>query len=192
MERGKKPGTAWSIRRLALLSLSIIVLPLFFAVVLFDWYAVKQQLDVLQTARENTLSLYRDTFDEAVSQAEYFTATITTDQTNFEEIVFAKSKTEAYLVSQAIGYQCEAFLQTQEMLSAFFIYSQPFDYNRLIYSGDYLQSELSVLRETVKSAAAAGDRPGTWQEVPLGDRQVLLYLYVRLSLIHISEPTRPY
>ena len=67
MERGKKPGTAWSIRRLALLSLSIIVLPLFFEVVLFDWYAVKQQLDVLQTARENTLSLYQDTFDDAVS-----------------------------------------------------------------------------------------------------------------------------
>lgn len=192
LERGKKPGTAWSIRRLALLSLSIIVLPLFFTVVLFDWYAVKQQLDVLQTARENTLSLYRDAFDEAVNQAEYFTATITTDQTNFEEIVFAKSKTEAYLVSQAIGYQCEAFLQTQEMLSAFFIYSQPFDYNRLIYSGDYLQSELSVLRETVKSAAAAGDRPGTWQEVPLGDRQVLLYLYVRRGTVFAAliDPAR--
>ena len=58
LERGKKPGTAWSIRRLALLSLSIIVLPLFFAVVLFDWYAVKQQLDVLQTARgEHALPL---------------------------------------------------------------------------------------------------------------------------------------
>ena len=58
---------------------------------------------MLQTARENTLSLYRDAFDEAVSQAEYFTATITTAQTNFEQIVFSNSKTEASLVAQAIG-----------------------------------------------------------------------------------------
>ena len=99
MKNVENPRTVWSIRRLALLSLSIIVLPLFLAVVLFDWYAVKQQLGIMQTARENTLSIYQSAFDEAIHQAENFTATITSDQTDFEAVVFAKNKTEVYLTS---------------------------------------------------------------------------------------------
>ena len=192
MKNVENPRTVWSIRRLALLSLSIIVLPLFLAVVLFDWYAVKQQLGIMQTARENTLSIYQSAFDEAIHQAENFTATITSDQTDFEAVVFAKNKTEVYLTSQVIGNQCKAFLQTQEMLSAFFIYSQQFDYNRLIYSGHYLQADLAVLRETVKSSAEMGDRPSRWQEVTLGDRRVLFYLYVRRGTVFAAliDPAR--
>ena len=192
MKNVENPRTVWSIRRLALLSLSIIVLPLFLAVVLFDWYAVKQQLGIMQTARENTLSIYQSAFDEAIHQAENFTATITSDQTDFEAVVFAKNKTEVYLASQTIGNQCKAFLQTQEMLSAFFIYSQQFDYNRLIYSGHYLQADLAVLRETVKSSAEMGDRPSRWQEVTLGDRRVLFYLYVRRGTVFAAliDPAR--
>lgn len=192
MKNVKNTKAVWSIRRLAMLSLSIIGLPLFLAVILFDWYAVKQQFDVMQTARENTLSIYQNTFDEAVHQAEYFTMTITTAQTDFETVVYAKNKTEAYLASQVIGNQCKTFLQTQKMLSAFFIYSQQFDYNRLIYSGHYLQAELSVLRETVKSAAETGNQPSCWQEVLLGDRRVLLCTYVRRGTVFAAliDPAR--
>lgn len=192
MKNVNKPKTVWSIRRLALLSLSIIVLPLFLAVVLFDWYAVEQQLDVIHTARENTLSIYQSAFDEAIRQAVHFTAAITTDQTDFEAAVFAKSKTEVYLASQAIGRRCEAFLQTHEMLSAFFIYSKQFDYNRLTYTDHYLQTELTTLRETVKSAAEAGNQPSHWQEVTLGDKRVLFYICVRRGTVFAAliDPAR--
>lgn len=192
MKNIRKSRTVWSIRRLALLSLSIIVLPQFLAVVLFDWYAVEQQLGVMQTARQNTLSIYQSAFDETIGQAEHFAATVTTDQTDFETMVFAKNKTEVYLAAQVIDHQCEAFLQTHEMLSAFLIYSQPFDYNRLIYSGDYLQTELSILRETVKSAAAVGSPPSRWQEVSLGNRRALFYIYVRRGTVFAAlvDPAR--
>lgn len=188
----KTQRTVWSIRRLALLSLSIIVLPLFLAVVLFDWYAVEQQLGVMQTARENTLSIYQSAFDDAIHQAEHFTATITTDQTDFEAVVFAKSKTEVYLASQAIGRRCEAFLQTHDMLSAFFVYSKSFDYNRLIYTGQYLQTELTTLRETVKSAAETDNQSSHWQEVTLGDRRALFFIYVRRDTVFAAfiDPAR--
>ena len=51
---------------------------------------------------------------------------------------------------------------------------------------------MAVLRETVKSSAEMGDRPSRWQEVTLGDRRVLFYLYVRRGTVFAAliDPAR--
>lgn len=192
MKNSISKNKGWSIRRLSLFSLSIIVIPLFLTVLLFDWYAVGQQLKVMETAHKNTLSIYQNKFDEVIGQAEYFTATITAYQTNFEAVVFAKNKIDVYTTSNTISGQCTAFLQTHETLSAFFIYSQKFDYNRLVYNSHYPQFELTIIRNAVKEASMNGDDPGSWHEVNLPDRTVLLFIHVRWGTVFATlvDPAR--
>ena len=138
-----------SFRRAATLIMAVMVVPLFIAIVLFDSYTVAQQQSTLRSYRRGTLQLYQAQWDETLDVTEDFLMETLANDTEFSMVLYAGSKTEVHVASEKFDDNCRTLLRSQELLGAFFLYSQPYDYYRLIYTISYPQEDLALLRETV-------------------------------------------
>ena len=67
-----KKRKAVSFRGTAMLSLTVIVIPLFIAVIIFDSYTVFQEQASLRESRENTLRMYQIQWEETLEIVETF------------------------------------------------------------------------------------------------------------------------
>lgn len=172
-----------SFRNTAILTMSVIVLPLFIVVVLFDVYTIQQQKTAIRLSRRNTLSAYQQQFEDTLRITDDFLTDTVANSLDFASIIYADTKSEAYLASQALGLQCKIQLKAHELLGAFCTYSQAFDSYRITYSGSYPQADLAVLRSAVISAANAGHAASGWIPLPFSERTVLLYTYIRSNTV---------
>lgn len=172
-------GTQVSFRRAATLTMAVMVVPLFIAIVLFDSYTVAQQQSTLRSYRRGTLQLYQAQWDETLDVTEDFLMETLANDTEFSMVLYAGSKTEVHVASEKFDDNCRTLLRSQELLGAFFLYSQPHDYYRLIYTISYPQEDLALLRETVKASLAQGESVSRWFSVSLSDRTVLVFASVR-------------
>lgn len=172
----KKPS---SFCNTVLQTISVVVIPLFLVVALFDIYTIQQQRTILRLSHYGTLSAYQSQFDDTLRITKDFLSDATTNSLDFESIIYAKTKSEAYLAAQDIAAECRLYLKAYELLGGFCIYSRNFDSYMITYSGSYSLADQAVLREAVvsvseKKYAASGFIPLTFS-----DRTVLLYTYVR-------------
>ena len=172
-------GAQVSFRRAATLIMSVMVVPLFLAIVLFDSYTVAQQQSTLRSYRRGTLQLYRAQWDETLDVTEDFLMETLANDTEFSMVLYAGSKTEVHVASEKFDDNCRTLLRSQELLGAFFLYSQPYDYYRLIYTISYPQEDLALLREKVQAFLSQGESVSRWFSVPLSDRTVLVFASVR-------------
>lgn len=187
-----KSHNTTSFRNTAILTMSVIVLPLFIVVVLFDVYTVWQQKTAVHNSRYSTLSAYQAQFENTLRVTEDFLTDTVVNSMDFASIIYARTKTDAYVASQAVGVPCKVQLKANELLGSFCTYSKAFDYYRISYTGSYPQSDLAVLRAAVMAAAEAGSSAAGWIPLSFSDRTVLLNTYVRNQTVFAAmiDPAR--
>ena len=125
-----KKRKAVSFRGTAMLSLTVIVIPLFIAVIIFDSYTVFQEQASLRESRENTLRMYQIQWEETLEIVETFLSESIAMDSNFSAATFSDSLTNTHLAAYQLSEQCRTFLQAYDMVEAFFFYSRPYDYHR--------------------------------------------------------------
>lgn len=106
----------FSFRKMALLILGFIALPLIIAVILFDWYTVTRQQAAVQEAYRNTLSAYAALFEDTLDTAEQYVVDASVNDLDFQSIVYARSKTQAYLSAKNLADRSKLLLLDHEML----------------------------------------------------------------------------
>lgn len=178
MRRFSKIRQQVSFRKAATFSLAVIVVPLFVATILFDVNTFSQQQSTLRNFRQGTLELYRSQWEETLEVTEDFLMETAANDTEFSMVLYAKSKTNVHVASESFNAQCKTLLRSRELLGAFFLYSAPYDYYRLIYTSSYPQEDLLRLREAVTQSISYGQNISRWSTVKLSDRTVLLFTYV--------------
>lgn len=181
-----------SFRRIAMQVMSGIALPLFAVVILFDWYTVKNQQQAVRSAYRGTLSNYRGLLEDTLKVTEnYITATGANDM-DFQSILYARSKTEAYVASQAISRRCKSLLEAHELLGGFFTYTPAFDYYHPTYLDSYPRQDLDALRAALTAASVSGINTAKWEPLPLSDRTVFLYTFVSRGTVIAAmiDPSR--
>ena len=83
-----KKRKAVSFRGTAMLSLTVIVIPLFIAVIIFDSYTVFQEQASLRESRENTLRMYQIQWEETLEIVETFLSESIAMDSNFSAATF--------------------------------------------------------------------------------------------------------
>lgn len=173
-----KKRKAVSFRGTAMLSLTVIVIPLFIAVIIFDSYTVFQEQASLRESRENTLRMYQIQWEETLEIVETFLSESIAMDSNFSAATFSDSLTNTHLAAYQLSEQCRTFLQAYDMVEAFFFYSRPYDYHRLTYLDSYDLGDISHLWNVVETASLSNKTVAMWTKVELSDRTVQLFIYV--------------
>lgn len=174
-----KLGQITSFRNTALRSLSVIMIPLFVAVILFDWHTVQQQLADIRKSDHSTLSIYRTQLENTMQMTDDYLSDTIMNDLDCQAMIFSETELQAYISSQAIGNKSKILLKTHNVLGGFYTYSKPFDCYRITSTSSYPQADLKILRTAVVSAAENDYWASGWKTVDLSDRTVLLYIYVR-------------
>lgn len=164
----------FSFRKMALLILGFIALPLIIAVILFDWYTVTRQQAAVQEAYRNTLSAYAALFEDTLDTAEQYVVDASVNDLDFQSIVYARTKTQAYLSAKNLADRSKLLLLDHEMLGGFFIYSKRFDYHHSSCANAFAYRDAAVVREVLSAMEPAPYRATGWIPLALSDRTVLL------------------
>lgn len=173
------PGSkAFSFRSTAVWSMFIIVIPLFLSVTLLLVSVIHNQREAAKNSRLNTLAAYHSQVEETVELAEHFLQTTTVSNQDFQRIVYAGTKTEAYAASQILAKTLRPVMQANQLISGFYTYSADFDYFRPNNLKSYPSADAALIREAVVQATAKGSQPIQWVSLHLSDRTVLLAVSV--------------
>ena len=167
----------FSFRRAATFTLAVLVFPLFIVMILFNSYTIYQQQVTIRGSRVNTLRVYQTRWEETISMLEDYLADTVANNADFSDMVYARTKVRDYLASLRLDSHTRTLLRAYELLGAFFLYADSFDYYRLIYTDSYPLEDLDVLRWKVIGAAEEDTADSRWEWVELSDRTVLLYTY---------------
>ena len=167
----------FSFRRAATFTLAVLVVPLFIVMILFNSYTIYQQQVTIRGSRVNTLRVYQTRWEETISMLEDYLADTVANNADFSDMVYASTKVRAYLASLRLDSHTRTLLRAYELLGAFFLYADSFDYYRLIYTDSYPLEDLDVLRWKVIESAQEDTTVSRWEWVELSDRTVLLYTY---------------
>lgn len=178
-------------RKAATLTLAMVVIPLFVAVLLFDTYTVRQQRETLRTGRLSTLQVYLAQWEDTIQVLEEFLNVTVANDTQFAEVIYSNTKTEAYIASRFFDYQSRTLLRSRELAGAFALYSQPQDLYRPVYDTTYPQDDLMVLRQAVMDAASRKEFSLQWETLAFSDRTVLLltYNYQQTAVAAMVDPS---
>lgn len=163
-----------SFRSTAMRTMFIIVVPLFAAITLFNIYTVRNQREIIRSSRLSTLSAYQSQIENTVQLAEAYLQNTAAVNLDFQSIVYAKTKTEAYSASEMVAKNLRPLLQANDLLGGFYTYSKAFDYYRPNNLVSYPSEDAAVIREAVVAAAGSGSTLSGWQPLLLSDRTVLL------------------
>lgn len=164
-----------SFRRTAVLIMSAVALPLFIVVMLFEWKTVQSHHASDSAAFNSTLSAYRNMVENSADTVQHYIVDTTANSTDFQMIVHANNKTEAYHASIEIEKQCRPLLQSHELLGGFYVYSPAFDYYYAIGTANYPHTDLDRIQAAVIEIAASKNIAACWMPLALSDRTVFLY-----------------
>lgn len=181
MEADKKTQHTKSFRRITLLSMSAIALPLFLIVILFEWNTVRSHQASVNAAFGSTLSAYGNMVDNSADTVQHYIVDTVANNIDFQMIVHAKNKTEAYLSAIQIEKQCRPLLQAHELLGGFYVYASSFDYCHAVSMTNYPHIDRDKIQTAVIKAAAAENSDVQWAPLSLSDRTVFLYTYVKMG-----------
>ena len=170
----KSPSRHISFRKIVLLVMSIIVIPLFAAVSLFDIYTIKSQRDAAVHLRLNTLSAYQAQIEDTVQTAEAYLQSTVANNLDFQSIIYARTKTEAYAASELLAKNMHSLLQSNRILGGCYTYSMTFDHYRPNNIASYPGPDANIIRQSIIDAAGKENNVSEWQPIRLSDRTVLL------------------
>lgn len=166
-----------SFRRAATKTLAVVIIPLCLTVLLFDVYTVRQQQQAIRTGHLSTLQVYLAQWEDTVEVLESFLNSTVVNDSQFAEVVYSDTKTQAYVASRFFMYESRTLLRSRNLLGAFALYSQPHDLYLPTYELTYPQNDLDVLREAIKDATNQKKGFLLWKPLTFSDRTVLLLTY---------------
>lgn len=166
-----------SFRRAASFTLALLVIPLFIVVIVFNLFTIVQQRGTVQNSHIITLRVYQSQWDNTVSVLNDYLGDTVANDTDFAEVVYANSKTRAYVASLRYDAHNKTLLRVYNLIGAFFLYSKTYDYYRLIYLDSYPLDDLDILRYEVMNAVEQEKPASQWKWVKLSDRTVILFIY---------------
>lgn len=181
-----------SLRQTTLQILSAIALPLFIIIILFDWYTSKSQQQAILNTYKNTLSLYASMVDSSFQTAEEFVTTTAVNDIDFQSVIYAKSKTDAYLASKAVAEKYLTLIKADDILCGLLTYSSPFDCWYITCAASYPQKDFALIRNAIINATDPDYYSSGWQPLQLSDRTIFLYSITNhaTSITAIVDPTR--
>lgn len=163
-----------SFRKKAILTMSIIVIPLFAAISLFVVFTMRNQRSAVRSAQLGTLSAYQAQIENTVLTSESYLQNMVAGNIDFQSIVYSHTKTEAYVSSEAVAKSLHPVLRSNEILGGFYTYSSKFDYFRANNLTSYPMPDASLIRSAVVNAASGGSLLSGWNPIRLSDRTVLI------------------
>lgn len=166
-----------SFRKAASSTLAVLVVPLFIVMILFNWYTIYQQQVTVRENRLSTLGVYQARWEDTLTMLDDYLADTVANDSDFSDFAYARTETGAFLASLRLDANARTLLRAYELLGAFFLYSNTFDYYRLIYTDSYPLEDLDLLRNLVIQAGKEDTISYTWEWVRLSDRTVLLFMY---------------
>ena len=192
MNRYRKTETILSFRKIALLVMSGIAIPLLIVILLFEWTTARNHRISIGTAYRSTLAAYRDVVEDSLTTAQNYIAETAANSIDFQLAVHAKNKTEFYLAANELEKQCRTLLQAHDLIGGFYIYSSAFDYCHTVNTANYPHKDLSTIQNAVRSAAALNSVTTGWIPLALSDRTVFLYTFTTRGsvLSTMADPTR--
>ena len=116
--------------------------------------------------------------EETVQLAGQYLQNTTVSNQNFQSIIYARTKTEAFAASHTLAETIRPLMQANRIISGFYTYSKPFDYYRPNNLESYPAADAAVIKEAVVSATEQGNQPMGWMFLTLSDRTVLLAVSV--------------
>mgnify|MGYP001110557999 CR=1 FL=1 len=192
MQPDKKRRHIKSFRRIALLSMSAVAIPLFIVAILFEWTTVQSHQASVNAAFRSTLSAYGNMVENSANTVQRYVVGTAVNSIDFQMIVHAKNKTEAYLSAIQIEKQCRPLLQAHELLGGFYVYTPSFDYCHVVSMTNYPHIDRDRIQTAVMETAATEKNATCWMPLPLSDRTVFLYTYVKKgnAISVILDPTQ--
>lgn len=174
MIKRKKLPCPSSFQKTARNAMLIIVVPLFLSVTLFGFFTLRNQRDALRASRQSTLAAYQSQIADTVDLAEFYLQNTLVNNSNFQGIVYARTKTEAYAASEMVAKSLRPVLQANQLIGGFYTYSKAFDYFRPINLNSYNTPDAARIKEAILVATEQGTQAVSWQPITLSDRTVLL------------------
>lgn len=141
-----------------------------------------------------TLSIYASAMDSSFQTAENFIASTAANDNDFQSVIYAKSKTEAYLASKIVSEKCLPLIKADDIFCGLLTYSAAFDCWYIIRTASYPQEDLTRIRNSVVTAADADYFSSGWQPLRLSDRTIYLYFITNhaTTAAAIVDPNRQY
>ena len=185
-----------SIRVNLRLAMSLLAVSLIVSVVLLNWYTIQEQTETIRTANRHTLSIYCEQMNTAMETTSTFLSDSAIIDSNFNGIVYAKTKTEAYASAVLLADKCRLISRSEELIGAFFILSEQWDFSYHVWaeesSSPYSYQDIAAVRSALARFAENGQNTFQWVPLRLSDRIVFLYArpYRQTVLAAMIDPTR--
>lgn len=178
------------------LALSLLACSLIIAVVLLDWYTIQEQRETVRTANRHSLSIYREQMNSTLETTSTFLSDSAIIDNDFYGIVYAKTKTDAYASAVQLSDKCRSFFRSQGLISAFFLYSERWDFSYNIWAdsvrSDYLHNDYTTIKDTLIHFNEEESAVLRWMPLALSDRTVFLYVrpYRQTVFAAMIDPAR--
>lgn len=174
----KKAGNRNSIRSISLRTSAIIIIPLFVTIALLTFVSIWNQQQAVRRSRMQTLSAYQEQFEHSAKISDAYLKNTISSNLKFMSIVYANTKTDAYIASKELSDGIMPLLQSNNLISGFYTYSKPFDHFRPSNAVSYPLHDAQRIQQTIADCVNSQKAHIEWQQVPLSDRSVLLSVYV--------------
>lgn len=176
MERKpRKASRSISFGRVAMLSLSVVALPLVLSVTIFGVYTITAQQQSSLEAHRGVLAIYSSHLENALEGAQKLSIDVVANDIYFQSIIYAKNHTDAYVHSYLLSLRAKAIFSSNPLVTGAFSYSKPFNCYRAGYAGNYPVKDVAKLRELVTEEGRHSLNVARWHPVALSHGTVFVY-----------------
>lgn len=174
-QKRRKVSRSISFRTVALLSLSVVALPLVLSVSIFGVYTITAQQQSSLEAHRSSLAIYSSHLENAVEGAQKLSTDVVANDIDFQSILYAKSHTDAYVHSYLLSLRAKAIFSSNPLVTGSFSYSEPFNCYRAGYADNYPVEDVAKLRDLVTREGGHSQRVARWNPVTLSHGTVFVY-----------------
>ena len=129
----------------------IMLIPLTFLTIFFDFYSLRLLNREIASANRNALFLYQEQLEADLSQIETSMAQNWATNWNYQKLKYKLDPLDVHLNTLSIVNKAREQLALTECLGAVYIYSAPNDVCRCAYQDCYSYKELITMQNYVKS-----------------------------------------
>ena len=153
----------------------IMLIPLTFLTIFFDFYSLRLLNREIASANRNALFLYQEQLEADLSQIETSMAQNWATNWNYQKLKYKLDPLDVHLNTLSIVNKAREQLALTECLGAVYIYSAPNDVCRCAYQDCYSYKELITMQNYVKSLDFEST-PKSWFYDKVGDKYFLVRL----------------
>lgn len=192
IKRKNKQAFSISFQRISAILISIIAIPLFLAVLIFNLYTLQTNQQQIRNAQENILQIYQRQFEETLQIASEYVSDVSVNDTDYQMIAYAGTQTSAHISTSAVAAKSASLLRMHKLIGAICIYSDTFGCYRPVYEVSYPHEDLLLLKNAVIEAARGGKTSREWVTLTFSDRTVLLFsaVYRNTTITAMVDPAQ--